>query len=49
MPSCVVMDPSLGERGRKIGEMLIYAYFGPYGMREIGECLRIWKKQLEEL
>ena len=34
-----------GARGRKLGKPLPYAFFGPYGMREIGDRLRIPKNR----
>ena len=44
------MAPLLAKKGKRLGKLLLYAFFGPFGGREIGKSLRIvkvWTKQLK--
>ena len=38
----------LGKRGKKLGKLLLCAYFGLYGRRKRGECLKILKKYISQ-
>lgn len=42
------MDHLSGRRGRRLGELFLHIYFGPYGGREIGKQLITLKRQTKQ-
>ena len=50
--SSVGATPLLAKKGKRLGKLFLFAFFGPFRGREMGESLRIvkaWTKQLKVL